>query len=195
MVYSPLREHKWMAFPFRSPGKLVVNATNFRVYWEQLIEKEGMSLAHQNESIGKWFSIIHRYNMMYKSRSFRPYGIGAGQLDFLSALYQKDGISQDELAHELNIDKTTTARSIRKLEELGFVTRHPSEQDRRINLIFLTQKSQEIYHEILSTMRVWTDILMQGFSEEEREQLLHMLKRVSDNAVDYISGMEEGGDE
>ncbi|MFZ4454571.1 hypothetical protein [Salibacterium aidingense] len=53
-------------------------------------------MAHQNESIGKWFSIIHRYNMMYKSRSFRPYDLGARQLDFLSALYQKDGISQDE---------------------------------------------------------------------------------------------------
>lgn len=148
-------------------------------------------MSNHHESIGKWFSTIHRYNMIYKSRSFGRYGIGSGQLGFLSVLYEKDAISQDELAQELNIDKTTTARAVHKLEELGFVRRQPSEQDRRINLVFLTQKSLDIHPEILSTMRAWTNILVQGFTEDEKELLLRMLKQVSSNAVNYISGMEK----
>ncbi|XEC95724.1 MarR family winged helix-turn-helix transcriptional regulator [Paenibacillus tarimensis] len=145
----------------------------------------------QNESIGKWFSTIHRYSMIYKTRSFLPLGIGAGQLEVLAILYDRDGISQDELALRLNKDKTTTGRAIQKLEELSFIKREPSEKDRRVNLVSLTAKAWDIHPHILSTMATWTDILMKDFSDEEKAQLLEMVKRVSRNAVNHISKMGE----
>lgn len=148
-------------------------------------------MSNHHESIGKWISTIHRYSMIYKSRSFIPYGIGAGQLGFLGVLYQKDGISQDELAQKLNMDKTTTARSVQKLENLGYVRRQPSEEDRRINLVFLTQKSLDMHPHIVSTMQAWTEILVQDFTENERDLLLKMLKKISANAVDYIRKLEK----
>jgi len=148
-------------------------------------------LLNHHESVGKWISTIHRYSMIYKSRSFIAYGIGAGQLGFLSVLYQKDGISQDELAQKLNMDKTTTARAVQKLEEMGFVKRRPGEQDRRINLVFLSQKALDIQPHIKSTMQAWTEILVQGFTEDERDLLLKMLKKISGNAVDHIRKLEK----
>ncbi|SDZ41469.1 DNA-binding transcriptional regulator, MarR family [Evansella caseinilytica] len=150
-------------------------------------------MANDHDSIRKWISTIHRYSMTYRSRSFSQHGIGSGQLSFLSVLYQKDGISQDELAQQLHIDKTTAARAIQKLEQLGLVSRKTSTVDRRVNLVFLTQKARDIHPDILSTMQAWTDILVQGFSAAERELLLDMLKKVSRNAVDYISKLEKGG--
>ena len=40
---------------------------------------------------------------------------------FLLELYKKDGKNQEELSEKLNIDKGTTARAIKKLEEEGFL--------------------------------------------------------------------------
>ncbi|SFH27575.1 DNA-binding transcriptional regulator, MarR family [Desulfotomaculum arcticum] len=147
-------------------------------------------MSNHHESVGKWISTIHRYSMIYKSRNVIQYGVGAGQWEFLNVLYQKDGISQDELAHKLNMDKTTTTRAVQKLESLGFVRRQSSEEDRRINLLFLTKMSLGIKTQFQSAMQQWTEILVQGFSEDERDLLLNMLKKISKNAVDYISDME-----
>lgn len=152
--------------------------------------KDVARMSNHHESVGKWISTIHRYSMIYKARKFMDVGIGSGQLGFLGVLYRKDGISQDELARKLNIDKTTTARALQKLEKQGFVSRKPSERDRRINLVFLTEKAFALEPMIKSVMKQWTEILVQGFTDDERTQLLDMLKRISDNAVDYISFLE-----
>ncbi len=149
-----------------------------------------VSLSNHHESVGKWISTIHRYSMIYKARKFVDVGIGSGQLGFLGVLYRKDGISQDKLAQMLNIDKTTTARALKKLEKQGFVIRKSSERDRRINLVFLTEKALALEPMIKSVMKQWTEILVQDFTDDERTRLLNMLKRISNNAVNYISDME-----
>lgn len=146
-----------------------------------------MALSKQIKSVGKWVSIIDRYGQMYIERKYQKYGIGHGQLKFLMLLYQKDGVSQDALAHQLRMDKATTARAIQKLENLGYAKRQPSEEDRRVNLVYLTDQAIEIEEEIKEILFTWTNIITEGFTDEEKGQLLDMLKRIADNAVDYLN--------
>jgi len=144
----------------------------------------------QIKSVGKWISIIGRYSQMYITRKYQTYGIGHGQLSFLMQLYQQDGVSQDYLAKKLLMDKTTTARAVQKLEKAGFVSRYPDEADRRVNLVFLTDEAKKIHKQIKSNMYEWTEILTRDFSDDEKNLLLDLLKRVADNAVDYINELE-----
>lgn len=148
--------------------------------------KEDEELAENIRSIGKWISIIDRYNQMYIEREYRSTNLGQGQIHILLTLFQKDNISQDSLSKELKLDKTTVTRAIKKLEESGYIIRVPSSQDRRVNLIYLTDKAKSIQKEISSTMLAWTEILSDGFTAEEKEQFLNMLRRTADNAVSYI---------
>lgn len=147
-------------------------------------------MSQQIKSVGKWVSIIGRYGQMYIERKYQKYDIGHGQVKFLMLLYEKDGVSQDTLAHELRMDKATTTRAIQKLESVGFVKRHPSEEDRRVNHVYLTERAIEIEKEIKAILSTWTDVITKGFSEEEKVQLLEMLKKVADNAVDYFNELE-----
>ncbi|SFQ95657.1 MarR family transcriptional regulator [Desulfoscipio geothermicus] len=147
-------------------------------------------MSEQIKSVGKWVSIIERYGQMYLERKYQKYGIGHGQVKFLLLLYQKDGVSQDTLAHQLRMDKATTARAIQKLECVGFVRRQPREEDRRVNLVYLTGEAIKIKQEVKAILKTWTDVITKGFSQEEKELLLEMLKRVADNAVDYFNELE-----
>jgi DNA-binding MarR family transcriptional regulator len=149
-----------------------------------------MNMSKQIKSVGKWVSIIDRYGQMYMERKYQKYGIGHGQAKFLLLLYEKDGVSQDTLAYQLRMDKATTARAIQKLECVGFVRRQPSKEDRRMNLVYLTEEAIKIEQEIKAIRSTWTDVITKGFSGEEKEQLLDMLKRVADNAVDYLNELE-----
>ena len=58
----------------------------------------------------------------------------------LALLKLKPEISQKELTYLLNMSKQAAAELISKLEKSGYITREPSEADRRVMTIKLTEK-------------------------------------------------------
>ena len=88
-----------------------------------------------DEYFGKYISILHRQANVFYSKEFNKFGIGSGQYMFMIHLYRNDGISQEELSDIINIDKGTTAKAIKKLEELGYIERIKDSEDKRINRI------------------------------------------------------------
>jgi DNA-binding MarR family transcriptional regulator len=137
------------------------------------------------ESIGRWISILHRYGKIYLDKNLEPYSIGSGQFSFLLALYRKDGVSQDILSKELNVDKATTTRAITKLEKEGYVEREVDSSDRRSYKVYLTPEGFLLKNEMRKISQRWTKILMKHFSNEEQESLKDYLKRMSIVASDH----------
>ena len=133
------------------------------------------------QSIGKYISIIHRTGSSFLSKEFSKFNIGSGQYMYLIHLYKNDGLSQEELTEILNIDKGTTAKSIKKLETEGFVMRVKDKNDKRINRVYLTPKALEIKDEFLSSINAWENTLTSNLSYAEKEQALTLLKKITYN--------------
>ncbi|MGL5544263.1 MAG: MarR family winged helix-turn-helix transcriptional regulator [Cetobacterium sp.] len=133
------------------------------------------------ENIGRYFSQMYRKGRIFYSQELKKYGLGSGQSIFLFQLYKKDGVSQEELANTLYIDKGTTARSLKALEEAGFIKREVSDLDKRVNIIHLTKKALELEPKITDILKEWDRILAHSLSEEEEKTLLILLKKISDS--------------
>ena len=133
------------------------------------------------QSVGKYISIIHRTGSSFLSKEFSNFNIGSGQYMYLIHLYKNDGLSQEELTEILNIDKGTTAKSIKKLETEGFVMRVKDKNDKRINRVYLTPKALEIKDEFLSSINAWENTLTSNLSYAEKEQALTLLKKITYN--------------
>ena len=133
-------------------------------------------------SLGRWISIIHRYGQSYLEKQCDDLDIGYGQLAFIRALSRRNGLSQEELSEVLSIDKTTTARAIKTLVELGYVSRSPDSTDGRIFRLSLTAKAKAIIPLIKESLRTLSGVLSSGFSENERRLVLGLLKRMAENA-------------
>ena len=133
------------------------------------------------QSVGKYISIIHRTGSSFLSKEFSKFNIGSGQYMYLIHLYKNDGLSQEELTEILNIDKGTTAKSIKKLENEGFVMRVKDKNDKRINRVYLTPKALEIKDEFLSSINAWENTLTLNLSYAEKEQALTLLKKITYN--------------
>ena len=131
------------------------------------------------QSVGKYISIIHRTGSSFLSKEFSKFNIGSGQYMYLIHLYKNDGLSQEELTEILNIDKGTTAKSIKKLETEGFVMRVKDKNDKRINRVYLTPKALEIKDEFLSSINAWENTLTSNLSYSEKEQALTLLKKIT----------------
>ncbi|MGL5752897.1 MAG: MarR family winged helix-turn-helix transcriptional regulator [Paraclostridium sp.] len=87
------------------------------------------------EPIGKYISQIYRKGRTFINKELVQQDMGSGQFMFLIQLYKQDGINQEELTEKLSIDKGTTARAVKKLEEEGFVIRLKDESDKRAYIV------------------------------------------------------------
>ncbi|HEY1918604.1 MAG TPA: MarR family transcriptional regulator [Streptosporangiaceae bacterium] len=80
-------------------------------------------------------------------------GAGAGQrssvrdLGVLRVIASGEAQSQQEAAAVLGVDRTSMVALLDTLERQGIVARRPSEQDRRRNIIALTDHGWEIYRQ------------------------------------------------
>ena len=133
------------------------------------------------EPIGKYISQLYRKGGTQISKEISNFGIGQGQLMFLTQLYKQDGISQEELTEILRIDKGTTARAIKKLEEENLVTRIKDEQDRRAYKVYLTEKAKSIESNIFEILREWDEKIVTNLTEEEKETFTRILKKICIN--------------
>ena len=120
------------------------------------------------------------------NKELEPYKLGGERYIFLKILYGHDGVNQEELSNLLNIDKATTARAIKKLEKDGYVIKKVLPENRREYKIYLTKKAIDIKPIIDDVLYSWTHILLQKISEEEREQVQQILKKMAHNAAKYI---------
>ena len=62
---------------------------------------------------------------------------------YIIAICEEEGLSQDDLAHQLHIDKGTVANVLAKLEEKGFVSRKVNKEDKRGREVYTTEKATE----------------------------------------------------
>ncbi len=142
------------------------------------------------QSFGHWIARLHRSGQNYFTKKLAKLNIGRGQHSFLLVLFRKDGISQDQLAHALHINKAAVARALFKLEQNGYVERKRDDVDRRNNQVFLTDKAKKIKTGLLSEINAWTDMLAEGLTDNDRKQIIENLKHMGDNADRAINGSE-----
>lgn len=135
-----------------------------------------------NSSIGRWISILHRYRQNYLSKRLEPFNIGSGQYLFLLVLSKNNGISQEGLSNYLKIDKATTAKAIKKLEEEGYVTRAVDTMDKRAYQVYLTQNGWELLPVIEKCINDWEKLVTVGFAENESQLLEGLLEKMAQNA-------------
>ena len=134
-----------------------------------------------NKHIGKYISQLYRKGSVFINKEVSEYGIGSGQSMFLLELYINDGKNQEEIAETLKIDKGTTARALKKLEEQGFVTRIKDENDKRSNKIYLNDKAKDVRDGVLDVLNDWNKEITKSLTEEEEEMLKSLLEKVCKN--------------
>lgn len=145
----------------------------------------------QNESFGRYISVIYRYLQILLNNRLNSYGIGSGQYIFLSAIYNNEGISQKELTNLIKIDRATTAKALNKLEESGYVDRVKDTEDRRYHKLYLTQKGLEFIPILNSIQDDLTNMLSQGMSKEQYSETINSLNLILNNVQNAVEQLKK----
>lgn len=133
-------------------------------------------------------SITYRCAMRFREDELADTGLAGCQTPYLTALYRNPGISQEELARLLNVNKSSVTRQLSVLEEKGYIRREASATDKRILLVFPTDKAIALHDRIFACYGNWSSYLTQDFSEEEKAALSHLMARIAARAEEYVKG-------
>jgi len=87
--------------------------------------------------------LMHRTAFHEAMGSGKPHSPHRGQGRVLAMLKMKPEISQKELTYLLGISKPALAELLAKLEMNGYITREPSEDDKRIVSVKLTEDGEK----------------------------------------------------
>jgi DNA-binding MarR family transcriptional regulator len=133
----------------------------------------------------KFTNNIYRLNQAYLDKHLEKFELTTGTYPYLIVLKRNSGISQNEISRELNVDKAMSARSVKKLIELGYIKKEENIEDIRAYKLYLTTKAEAVIPEILEIIQAWIGILADGISDYEAAAAMGFLEKVLENGRNY----------
>ncbi|KTC78026.1 MarR family winged helix-turn-helix transcriptional regulator [Legionella brunensis] len=120
--------------------------------------------------------LIKKANELLKSHD-----ITHAYTSFLLELFKQEGLTQAEMCKCIGIEQPTAVRTLDRMERDGFITRKVAENDRRVFLIYPTQKALNAKKEIDRCAQTLNELGLSDFSQEEKEQFNEFIKRLNEN--------------
>ena len=99
----------------------------------------------------------------------------------LIKLHDKDGLMQNELAFVTERDKTSLTRLINTMERKDLVRRKRANIDKRVKLIYLTDKGKSNYKNAMPIMKKTIQKLQAGLDQNEIKNTIHTLQKLQKN--------------
>jgi DNA-binding MarR family transcriptional regulator len=112
------------------------------------------------------------------------HGVHAGQQFILESLWREDGLTPGELAHRIGVETPTVTRAAQRMEVTGLVKRIPDPEDARLVRVYLTERGRDVQTHLPALLRAATEEALAGLGQEERTELVSLLKRVQKNLVE-----------
>src|SRR5258708_14119031 len=103
------------------------------------------------------------------------------QWSVLYHLWKEDGKSQQELCTATFRDKPSITRLVDNLEKLQLVKRVASDDDRRINLIYLTRQAQRLQEETMQLAEATLNEALEGVPPDRIDICKEVLQVVYEN--------------
>lgn len=130
---------------------------------------------------GKLISILYRKSQIYFGKALKSCNVGAAEFPALLYMYEHHGLTQEELALHLCLDKSAVTRIVRSLLNKNYITREKDEKDLRCNHLHITPEGLAIKTQIEDSLNSWNEILMKGMDPTQQDELYNYLLQMVEN--------------
>ncbi|MGM9929116.1 MAG: MarR family winged helix-turn-helix transcriptional regulator [Bacillus sp. (in: firmicutes)] len=127
---------------------------------------------------------IHQTDLILTScvkARLEPYNLAPEQNLIMMLLWEKDGLTQNQIAETLGKDKTNIARMAANLESKGFIRRTGCPNDRRSLKLYLSPEGKALSEQVVPTLEGFNDLICKGITKEEIVFLETILSKFNQN--------------
>lgn len=115
----------------------------------------------------------------------RTTNFSLSRYELLYQLVQFEEISQSNLRKRVNINQAAITRHLKQLETDGLVSRRRNPEDHRETIVHLTKEGHRQILDCQHDKRNFANEMFQHFDYEELQRLKDMLKRITENIVNF----------
>ncbi len=111
-------------------------------------------------------------------RTLKSSGIGPGEAEVLHTIRKRPGITQKEICLCLGSDKGAVAREVASMEKKGLVIRRDNPADGRSQLLYPTEKAEELKSSKKHVEELFYTWLCEELSDVEKESFSSILEKL-----------------
>ena len=142
-------------------------------------------------SFMRYINVVGRCAAIFRADRLKGTDLAESQHSYILCVCRNPGISQDALARKLFLNKSNVTRTLSQLEASGYVRREQSPEDKRVTLVYPTEKAEAALPGIRAILKEWREYLTADLTEEERARLEAILPKLAKRAADYAAVSEE----
>jgi DNA-binding MarR family transcriptional regulator len=146
------------------------------------------------EFAGQLFFRLWRASHTRIADALEPIGLTTALFGLLNVLGARHGAIQQELGSAMGIDPSTMVALIDELEAKGLAKRRPRPTDRRAREVVITPKGRRALERGRRLASQVEDEVLQGLTDDERRQLLTLLRRALGSSPPQSPWRAEEGD-
>lgn len=135
----------------------------------------------REESLGYQVNHLARLLAAALRERIEPHGVVPGQFAQMLALLERDGVSQNELCRVVQIDQSTMAHTLKRMERDGLISRSPDAADQRRAVIHLTSRARELAPTLVGAAREVNALAATGVSSADLDTCMRVLAAAIDN--------------
>jgi len=133
--------------------------------------------------------LIHDVSRLRRSafdRCLKQLNVTRSQWWVLAHLSRKDGMTQSQLAEELDLGKVAVGGLVDRLEKSGLVRRGPDATDRRVNRIYLEPKSKQLVGRLRKVSYQFNKQILDGIADTNLQVAARTLYAMKHNLLNYL---------
>jgi|SRR5690554_6170257 len=128
------------------------------------------------------------------NRDLRAHGLGISDWRVLAVLDAVGSATINELAAYAMIEQSTLSRLVMRMEKQGLVKRARTHPDGRTVTVSMTKKGRATYEKLRALSLAHAERILMGFSEAEKANLKHAVKRMTRNLERYPIVLDGSGE-
>lgn len=137
-----------------------------------------------NSPFVAWIHNISKNQMKYLNSHIKDMNLGH-EMRYIMAIYDNPGISQDDLVNMFGQSKATVAKSLKKLEDDGYIKREVNPENRRKYMLNTTSKADYLVPKIRKISKDWEKEV--GITDDDYE----LKKRIKEIAINGMKLTED----
>lgn len=123
----------------------------------------------------KSISILYRKSHIWLNNSCAELALTAAQAVVILIVCDFGTLTQDEITKRLGLDKSVVAKTVTKLEELGFLQRATNPRDKRTYDIQPTEKAWQVYPGVKEQVEGCFDRMTREMTAKEKAEFRRLL--------------------
>ena len=151
-------------------------------------DRETIARSDDHRALRIWLRLLTCTQMIervVRSRLRERFGTTLPRFDLMAQLARhRDGLKMNELSRLLMVTGGNVTAIVDQLEKEGLVERLDEPADRRAFRIRLTRAGEKTFAEMAREHEEWVVGLLSGLSRREQDELLRLLAKAKEHAVE-----------